>query len=92
MAFKPLVKVIDLITGFDYISTTADVKLRPFGSTVGQINCSRLGSTNSYYADTDVDESLAYYVMVDIGGGFIKRGMIFDDNVAVEKLTAVDPF
>lgn len=92
MAFKPVISVVDLTTGADYTATTATVRLRPFGSTSGEINCTRLGSSNRYLADSDIDETKAYHVYVDIGSGFTKRGMVFDDNVGTDKATFVDAF
>ncbi len=92
MAYKPLIKVIDLTTGLDWTSTTATVRLRPFGNVSGEINCSRLATSNSYYADSDIDESKQYHVMVDVGSGFLKRGVVFDENVGVDKITAVEAF
>jgi len=93
MAFKPVVSVVDLTTGLDYIATTATVVLRPFGVTpTGEINCSRLGASNKYQADSDIDEEKAYHIYVDIGGGFVKRGMVFDDNVGTDKSSFVESF
>lgn len=92
MAFKPVISVVDLTTGDDYVATTASVLLRPFGNVSGQINCTRLGTSNRYIADSDIDETKAYHVMVDIGSGFTKRGMIFDDNVGTDKATFVEAF
>ncbi len=92
MAYRPLIKVVDLATGLDWVSSTATVRLRPFGNVSGEINCSRLATSNSYYADSNIDEEKQYHVMVDVGGGFVKRGAIFDENVGTDKITAVEAF
>lgn len=92
MAYRPVVGVVDLDDGSDYIASTAVVELRPFGSSTGKINCTRLGTSNRYYADSDIDEEKAYHVMVDVGSGFVKRGMINDDQVGTDKTTFVEAF
>jgi len=92
MAFAPVIGVTDLSDGSDLTGSTVLVKLRPFGNVSGEINCTRLGTSNKYLADSDVDETKAYHIMVDIGAGYVKRGMVFDDNVGTDKSSVLEAF
>lgn len=86
MAFRPVVPVIDTSNGSNK-TDAASVKLRPFGSTVGQINCTHVGN-GKYWADSAIDEKIAYHIYVDGE----KRGMLFDDNVVPSKTTFAEDF
>lgn len=76
MAYRPVISVVDLTTGDDYTTSTVTVELRPYGSSTGKINCTRLSTSHRYYADSNVDESKLYDVMVNYGSGFVKRGVV----------------
>ena len=87
MAFSPIISVVDETTGLDS-TVLHTVLLKPFGSAAGQINCSRLGSTHRYLADSAIDETKAYHVTID----GTKKGMIFDDNVVPDKTSFAEAF
>jgi hypothetical protein len=85
---RPIIPIIDEVTGVDFTSTSVVVELKPWGNDAGKIICSRLNSTHRYRANSDIDWTVCYHIYANSK----LIGKINDDQINTTKATFVDAY